>query len=208
MLKSLQPVAGTDVDYNNLRKMAIIDVGSNSFRLIVITYLPGYHFQVTDEVRESVRLVHGLIETGMMQPKQMDHAVETMRLYASFCKASNITDIAAVATSAVREAKNGKAFLDRVNRETGIKVRLLSGEEEAYYGYLAAENSTTLRDGYVLDLGGGSIEITRVDKRQSKESVSLTLGTVRTTEQWLPDAPAPRPSTPRPSPPRPWPRWW
>jgi exopolyphosphatase/guanosine-5'-triphosphate,3'-diphosphate pyrophosphatase len=69
-------------------------------------------------------------------------------------------------------------------------VRVLSGEEEAYYGYLASENSTTLRNGFVLDLGGGSLEITRVDNRRSRESISLTLGAVRTTEDWLPDAPA------------------
>src|SRR5207244_5904671 len=99
-------------------------------------------------------------------------------------------DSAAVATSAVREAKNREAFLARVKHQSGIDVRVLSGEEEAYYGYLAAVNSTTLTDGFVLDLGGGSLEITRVEDRRSRESISLTLGAVRTTEDWLPDAPA------------------
>ncbi len=189
---SSQPNSQVDSqrDTGDLRKMAIIDVGSNSFRLIVITYKPGYHFQVTDEVRETVRLVHGMSETGMMQPEQMDHAVETMRLYASFCKAGEIEDIRAVATSAVREAQNREAFLRRVKEESGIGVRVLSGEEEAFYGYLAAENSTTLRNGFVLDLGGGSLEITRVDNRRFRETISLTLGALRATEEWLPEAPA------------------
>ncbi len=189
-LKQLQSLGTPAEAYKNLRKMAIIDVGSNSFRLIVITYVPGYYFQLTDEVHESVRLVQGLSKTGLMRPAPMDHAVETMQLYAGFCKASEISDIAAVATSAVREAKNRDEFLERIKRDSGINVRVLSGEEEAYYGYLAAENSTTLRDGYVLDLGGGSLEITRVEKRQFRETISLTLGAVRTTEEWLPDAPA------------------
>jgi exopolyphosphatase / guanosine-5'-triphosphate,3'-diphosphate pyrophosphatase len=189
MLKRLQNLSNPAEAYANLRKMAIVDVGSNSFRLIVITYLPGYHFQVTDEVRETVRLVQGLSATGLMRAEPMNHAIETMQLYAAFCKAQGITEIAAVATSAVREAKNGPAFLERVEKESGIKVRLLSGEEEAYYGYLAAENSTTLRNGFVIDLGGGSLEITRVDNRQSKESVSLTLGAVRTTEEYLSEIP-------------------
>src|SRR5713101_7229322 len=139
MLKPLEVAPGEL--YKNLRKIAVIDVGSNSFRLIVITYVPGYHFQVTDEVREAVRLVQGLGVTGLMRAAPMDRAVETMRLYAAFCKASEITDIAAMATSAVREARNRQQFLDRVKRESGIDVRLLSGEEEAYYGYLAAVNS-------------------------------------------------------------------
>jgi exopolyphosphatase/guanosine-5'-triphosphate,3'-diphosphate pyrophosphatase len=189
MLKRLQNLSTPAELYSNLRKMAIVDVGSNSFRLIVITYLPGYHFQVTDEVRETVRLVQGLSSSGMMRAAPMDHAIETMQLYAAFCKAQGITDIAAVATSAAREAKNGLAFLERIHEISGIKVRLLSGEEEAYYGFLAAENSTTLRNGFVIDLGGGSLEITRVDNRQSQESVSLTLGAVRTTEEYLSEIP-------------------
>ncbi|MEP7287143.1 MAG: Ppx/GppA phosphatase family protein [Chloroflexota bacterium] len=189
MLKRLQSFATPNEAYTNLSKMAIIDVGSNSFRLIVITYSPDYYFQTTDEVREAVRLVQGLSVTGLMRAAPMDHAVETMELYAAFCKASDITDIFAVATSAVREAKNRAAFLDRVKRESGIEVRVLSGEEEAYYGFLAAENSTTLRNGFVLDLGGGSIEITQVENRRSSKSISLTLGAVRTTEEFLPDAP-------------------
>src|SRR5258708_26211332 len=115
-----------------------------------------------------------------MRAAPMNHAVETMRLYASFCRASGITDIVAVATSAVREAKNRDVLLDRILAEAGITVRVLSGEEEAYYGFLAAENSTTLRDGFVIDLGGGSLEITRVDGRANRDSVSLTLGAGRT----------------------------
>ncbi|HLY28847.1 MAG TPA: Ppx/GppA phosphatase family protein [Aggregatilineales bacterium] len=182
---------------DDLHKMAIIDVGSNSFRLIVITYRTGYHFQVTDEVRETVRLAHGISQNGLMQDKPMDHAVETMRLYASFCKACDIDDIRAVATSAVREAKNSPAFLRRVKAMSGIDVRVLSGEEEAYYGYLAAENSTTLRNGFVIDLGGGSLEITRVDNRQFQETVTLTLGALRATEEWLPEAPASKPAVAR-----------
>jgi exopolyphosphatase/guanosine-5'-triphosphate,3'-diphosphate pyrophosphatase len=173
----------------DLQRTAIIDVGSNSFRLIVMTYLRGYHFQLTDEVRESVRLVQGLGATGRLSREAMAHAVDVMRLYAAFCRASGIEDILAVATSAVREASNRAEFLSRVQRETGIRVRLLSGEEEAYYGYLAAVNSTTLRDGFVIDLGGGSLEITRVEDRLPRESISLTLGAVRTTEDWLPNIP-------------------
>jgi exopolyphosphatase / guanosine-5'-triphosphate,3'-diphosphate pyrophosphatase len=189
MLKRLQTPRHLSEAYANPKKIAIIDVGSNSFRLIVITYSPGYYFQITDEVRETVRLVQGLGATGVMRAAPMDHAVETMQLYAAFCKAQDITEIAAVATSAVREAKNRDALLDRVKREAGINVRVLSGEEEAYYGFLAAENSTTLQNGFVLDIGGGSMQITRVEDRQFRETVSFTLGAVRTTEEFLSEIP-------------------
>src|SRR5436305_15216712 len=110
MLKPLEIAPGEL--YKNLRKIAVIDVGSNSFRLIVITYVRGYHFQVTDEVRESVRLVQGLGATGLMRAAPMDRAVETMRLYAAFCKASELSDTAAGATGAVREARNRAQILE------------------------------------------------------------------------------------------------
>jgi exopolyphosphatase/guanosine-5'-triphosphate,3'-diphosphate pyrophosphatase len=190
MLRDLQGLVDRKQAYGDLRKVAIIDVGSNSFRLIVITYVPGFHFQVTDEVRESVRLVQGVAKTGELQPAQISRALDVMRLYRSFCRALEIDDILAVATSAVREARNGAAFLAQIPAETGIAVRLLSGEEEAYYGYLAAENSTTLRDGFVIDLGGGSLEITHVEDRLKREAISLTLGALRMTEEFLPDAPS------------------
>src|SRR5258708_35693883 len=122
-LKQLQSLGTPAEAYKNLRKMAIIDVGSNSFRLIVITYVPGYYFQLTDEVHESVRLVQGLSKTGLMRTAPMEHAVETMELYAGLCKASQIYDIAAGAPSAVRECKNRHELLERIKRDSEIKLR-------------------------------------------------------------------------------------
>jgi exopolyphosphatase / guanosine-5'-triphosphate,3'-diphosphate pyrophosphatase len=188
MLKALDSFVRDSLDRS--RKIAIIDAGSNSFRLIVMTYIPGYRFQLTDEVREPVRLVHGMGKTNEMLLEQMDRAVDAMALYASFCRGLKIPDIRALATSAIREAANQDELLARVQQETGIEVRVLGEREEGYYGTLAVLNSTTLSDGHVLDLGGGSLQITRVDDREIKESVSFTLGAVRTTEEWLPDAPA------------------
>jgi exopolyphosphatase/guanosine-5'-triphosphate,3'-diphosphate pyrophosphatase len=194
MLKSLQSL----IDLQQLNgaasrathKTAIIDAGSNSFRLIVMSYTPHYAYHMTDEVRETVRLVHGLGETGRLLPEGMERGIEVMRMYRAFCNSLGIDDMIAVATSAVREAENKAEFLERVKNEAGITLRLLSGAEEAYYGYLAAVNSTTLTDGFVIDQGGGSLQITRVAGRRNYESVSFTLGAVRVMEEWLPDSPA------------------
>jgi exopolyphosphatase / guanosine-5'-triphosphate,3'-diphosphate pyrophosphatase len=175
-------------------KLAIIDVGSNSFRLIVMSYTPGLHYQLTDEVRESVRLVHNLGATGQLSKEAMDRAVEAMHMYRQFCVAMNIPDeaIFAVATSAVRDAANQAQFLARVAKEAQLKVRVLSEKEEAYYGYLAAVNSTPLENGYVVDIGGGSMQISHVVDRLHRASVSFPLGAVRVTEDWLPEAPTPQ----------------
>ncbi|MGQ9909488.1 MAG: Ppx/GppA phosphatase family protein [Candidatus Flexifilum sp.] len=167
------------------RRMAIIDMGSNSWRLIVVESIPGLWFKVVDEVRESVRISEGMAEIDVLRPAAMDRGVRAAQVYAAFCRAQGITDIVCAGTSAIRDARNQRRFIERLERETGLRVRVLSGEEEAYYGYLAAVNSTTLTDGFVIDLGGGSFQITRVENRRSVQTVSFPLGAVRVTERFL-----------------------
>lgn len=184
-LKRLATLAEHSDVYKDSQRMAVIDMGSNTFRLIVIEYVPRLSFKITDEVREAVRLSEGMAESGILRAPAMDRAVRAARIYAAFCEASGITDIVAVGTSAIRDAKNRGRFLARVQAESGLTVRVLSGEEEAYYGYLAAVNSTTLENGFVIDLGGGSLEISRVEARRVTHTVSLPLGAVRVTEGFL-----------------------
>ena len=149
--------------YKDSQRIAIIDMGSNSFRLIVVEYVPKLSFRVVDEVAESVRLSEGMGEENMLRAAAMGRASRVAQIYAAFCKASGISEIIAVGTSAIRDARNQSSFLKRLEAETGLAVRVLSGEEEAYYSYLGAVNSTTLEKGFVLDMGGGSLQISRVE---------------------------------------------
>ena len=105
-----------------------------------------------------------------------------------FCRASGLTEemIDAVATSAIRDASNRDEFLARAREESGLPIRVLSTEQEARYGYIAAVNSTTLEDGYVMDLGGGSLQLVRVKGRRMREWGSWRLGAVRMSERFLP----------------------
>src|SRR5215207_3127193 len=183
--KRLATLAEHSDVYRDSKRVAIIDMGSNSFRLIVVEYVPHLSFKITDEVREAVRLMEGMTATDVMTADAMDRAARVMRIYAAFCEASALTDIVAVGTSAIRDAQNRAYFLKRITGESHIPVRVLSGEEEAYYAYLAAVNSTTLKEGFVLDLGGGSLEIIEVRKRGLVNSISLPLGAVRVTEGFL-----------------------
>jgi exopolyphosphatase / guanosine-5'-triphosphate,3'-diphosphate pyrophosphatase len=173
------------------RRLAVIDVGSNSFRLVVFTSTTGW-WKRTDEIHEPVRVGEGLEATGELQPAPMERALETLDLYAHFCRATGIEDIRAVATSAVREAANRDAFLARARERSGLELQVLSTAEEARYGYLAAINSTTLSEGVTLDLGGGSMQLTRVRDRQAIDARSWRLGAVRMTERFLPDERAKR----------------
>jgi exopolyphosphatase/guanosine-5'-triphosphate,3'-diphosphate pyrophosphatase len=172
------------------RRTVVIDMGSNSFRLVAYSYAPGRWWRRTDEIYDTVRIGAGLAASGRLAEDRMEAAVEAMEVYAHFCAASGIAagDVRAVATSAIRDAANGAELLDRVRVATGLPVRLLSSEEEAYFGYLAAVNSTTLHDGGVLDLGGGSLQLVAVRGREMVDSASWPLGTVRMTERFFDDA--------------------
>ena len=168
------------------RKLAVIDLGSNSFRLVVFTWVEGAWWRRTDEIHEPVRVGEGLDASGSLQPAPMERALETLELYAHFCRATGVEEIRPVATSAIREASNREEFLEAARSRTGLEARVLSREEEARYGYLAAVNSTTLSDGVALDLGGGSMQLTRVEGRLAADFRSWPLGAVRMTERFLP----------------------
>src|SRR5665213_4438805 len=170
-----------------LARTVVIDLGSNSFRLVAYSYERGRWWRRTDEIYDIGRLGAGLLASGRLAVERMDTAVEAMEVYAHFCAASGIAreDVRAVATSAIRDASNGGELLDRVRAATGFEVRVLSTGEEAYFAYLAAVNSTTLREGAVLDLGGGSLQLVRVRDRGFAASDSWALGTVRMTERFF-----------------------
>ncbi len=181
------PTSGTEQEEE--RRTAVIDLGSNSFRLVVYTSVPGSWWQRTDEIHEAVRVGAGLDAVGRLGDGPMARALRTIRLYARFCRASELEPecVHAVATSAIRDAANGEEFLARAREESGLDIRVLSRDEEARYGYLAACNSTTLDDGAVLDLGGGSLQLVDVRARQAVQSGSWSLGAVRMTERFLPE---------------------
>jgi exopolyphosphatase/guanosine-5'-triphosphate,3'-diphosphate pyrophosphatase len=168
-------------------RQAVIDLGSNSFRLVVFSWNDDY-WKRSDEIHEAVRIGEGLDAGGELQPEPMERALRTIELYAHYCRATGIVDVRPVATSAIRDAANQEAFLEQVRQRTWLEVRVLEREEEARYGYLAAVNSTTLADGLALDIGGGSMQLTRVEGRLAAEARSWRLGAVRMTERFGPKA--------------------
>ena len=169
------------------RRQAVIDLGSNSFRLVVFSWVQGAWWRRTDEIHEAVRIGEGLEETGALQAEPMERALRTLELYAHFCASTGITDIRPVATSAIRDASNQADFLRAAHERTGLEVQVLPKEEEARYGYLAAVNTTTLENGVALDLGGGSMQLTNVKGRRAVDARSWPFGAVRMTERFLPD---------------------
>ncbi len=183
-------------------RLAVIDLGSNSFRLVVFTATEGW-WQRSDEIYQVVRIGEGMAATGRLGEKPMRRALATLDVFAHFCEAAGLSmaptheagagngegdgAVDAVATSAIRDAENAPEFLARARERTQLPIRVLSREQEARYGYLAAVNSTTLSDGCMLDLGGGSMQLVEVRDRRAHESDSWRMGAVRMTERFLPN---------------------
>ena len=167
--------------------MAVIDMGSNSFRLVVFQYEPGSWWSLADEIREATRVSAGMGDEGVLKPKPMERAVNTASVFSSFLNASGVDRVDAVATSAIRDAANRDELLRAIEDRTGLRVRVISGAEEAWYGYLAIANSTTVTDGFGIDVGGGSVQIMRLAERRLREAESVRLGAVRVSEAFLPD---------------------
>lgn len=165
--------------------IAIVDLGSNTTRLVIYDYEPGKRFHLVDEVRQVVRLREGMGNTNILRAAAIKRSLNALRMFRALCDALGVEDAVVAATSAVRDAGNSASFLARAEADTGWTLRILSGEEEGYYGALGAVNATGLSTGFVIDLGGGSAQVTEVRGGLPRQSVSLPLGALRLTELFL-----------------------
>ena len=166
------------------QRIAVIDLGSNTNRLVVLNTQVGYSYRLEDQVREVVRLRHGMTEQGLSEDA-FERGFSTMQLFKNFCDSTHVSKIIAVATSAVREAANGPLFVQQVREQIGLELRVLTGEQEAYYDTLGALNEVSIQRGVILDIGGGSIQLSEVRKRRFQQGVSLTLGALALTERFV-----------------------
>jgi exopolyphosphatase / guanosine-5'-triphosphate,3'-diphosphate pyrophosphatase len=164
--------------------VAIIDLGSNTARVVVMSAAPGYSYRLEDEIREVVRLRQGMDDEGLAE-EAMRRGFATLRLFKRFCDDLGADPIIATATSAVRDAANGAQFVSRVQTELGLKLRVLDGEREAYYGTIGALNDVALSDGAVLDIGGGSAQISLVRGRRYVRGQSAPIGALALTDQLI-----------------------
>jgi exopolyphosphatase/guanosine-5'-triphosphate,3'-diphosphate pyrophosphatase len=169
------------------RPLAIIDVGSNSIRSLVVEVAPDGTTKVVDDQREVVRLASGLRKDGRLSPKAMKRALLALARMADIARARGARRIAVIGTSAIREAKNQRVFLDRVRAETGLRLRVVSESEEARLAFESAALSFDLGDQpvAVVDIGGGSTELVLALGKNIQQDRSLRLGAVTLTERYV-----------------------
>jgi exopolyphosphatase/guanosine-5'-triphosphate,3'-diphosphate pyrophosphatase len=168
-------------------KIAAIDIGTNSIHMIVVAVRPDLTFDVIDREKEMVRLGAGGLDGRALTPAAMEAGLQVLARFRRLADSYGVDDIIAGATSATREAENGGDFLAAIAERTGIRARVISGPEEARLIHLAAGYGIDLGDGagVVIDIGGGSVEITCGPATEAKLARSFKLGVIRLAEHFV-----------------------
>jgi len=167
-----------------LEKIAIIDLGSNTARLLLVAVKDNGHFQIIDQLKEAPRIGEGMEKDGFLKPARIQETIKTLKMFKKLCDTNGVDRIIAVATAAVRKALNQRSFLDEVAATCGIKLRVLSAEEEAVYVYRGVINTMDVSKGIILEIGGGSTKIIYYNRRNLLNYATLPFGSITLTEMF------------------------
>lgn len=165
--------------------VAVIDIGSNSARVMVFERDISSHLRLLAGSRASLRLVHDVDARGALSDATMARTTEALRDFQAIATGAGATRIVAVATAAMRDASNGPLFAERLQRELGIPIKTIGGLAEARYGFAGAVRGLVVSNGLLFDLGGGSLQITRFARRRLGKGMSLPFGALRLSEKFL-----------------------
>jgi exopolyphosphatase/guanosine-5'-triphosphate,3'-diphosphate pyrophosphatase len=168
--------------------VGFIDIGTNSVRLMLVEIRPNQSFSVISLQRESVRLGEREFGSGRLVPEAIERAILVCRGFAELARSHGATELVTVATSATREAANRGELLERLEKEAGLDVHVISGREEARLIYLGLLGRADVGDrtALVVDIGGGSTELAVGDRRRHFYLESVRLGALRVTEEEVP----------------------
>ena len=169
-----------------LMRLAAIDIGTNSVHMIVVQVRPDFSFEVIDREKEMVRLGAGGLDGKKLTTEAMTSALQALSKFERLARSYQVDEILAAATSATREAENGGEFLPAIERTTGIRPRIITGTKEARLIHLAAVYGVdTPKKAVVIDIGGGSVEITLGTGQQVQFARSFKIGVIRLTERFV-----------------------
>jgi exopolyphosphatase/guanosine-5'-triphosphate,3'-diphosphate pyrophosphatase len=167
-------------------RLAAIDIGSNSVRLLVAEALRGGAYRILDEEREPTRLGRSVSSQGRLDDESMDKTLQALRTFKEIAAGYQVTSLRTIATCAVREARNGPEFCRRVRDEVGLEVEVIAGDREARLAFASVQHAFDLtgKNVVVADIGGGSTEIVFATGNLIESIFSTPLGAVRLTEQF------------------------
>ena len=169
------------------KRTAVIDIGSNSARMVIFEKSSHFAFHLIKEIKSRVRIGEGAYENGgILQEIPMQRAFDALEGYRNIFKTLKCNKILCVATSALRDAPNSQDFINKVKNNLGINIKIIDGKQEAYYGGIAAKNLLMpLQNTTTIDIGGGSTELTLIQNSKIVDKISLNIGTVRLKELFI-----------------------
>jgi exopolyphosphatase/guanosine-5'-triphosphate,3'-diphosphate pyrophosphatase len=170
-----------------LPRLAAIDIGTNSFRCIVVEVDPQEGFRILDDEKAQVRLGEGLNQSGIISPTAQKRAIEALQRMCKIISGLGAQMVEVVATSAVRKASNRDEFIQKVKQKTGLQIKVIDGEVEAELATLSVHHNFAMEQQRfaMADIGGGSVEIVLASGRHTETVTSLELGTVFLTETFV-----------------------
>jgi exopolyphosphatase/guanosine-5'-triphosphate,3'-diphosphate pyrophosphatase len=172
--------------------LGVIDIGSNSGRVMVARVVDAAHLDVLGDARSPLRLVRDVATGGRLSAETIERTLRIVRGFVAVASSVGAQRTVAVATAAVREASNGEQFIERVRNELGIPVDIADGAEEARFGFYGAVHGLPVENGIVLDVGGGSLQLVHFRRRRLLQSWSLPLGALRLNDKFLQSDPPSR----------------
>ncbi len=164
--------------------IAIIDLGSNSIRMNIFGVNEHGGYSIYEQASEMVRLSERLGSDLYLKEEPILRTIHALNYFQKLIEVNAVKKVYALATAAVRMAKNQSVFLERVKAETGFEFTVLTGDQEAYYDYLGVVNSMELKEALIVDIGGGSTELIWMKDRELVKAVSLPIGSVTLSEKF------------------------
>jgi exopolyphosphatase/guanosine-5'-triphosphate,3'-diphosphate pyrophosphatase len=166
------------------KRVAVIDIGSNSVRMVVYEKTSRFAFHLLHEAKSKVRISENAYEhEGNLQAVPMQRTFEALKDFLNICESFTARKVFCVATSALRDAPNKKDFLQKVRTELKLDIKIIDGQKEAYYGAIACANLLPEQENALsIDIGGGSTEFSIINQKNVSNTLSLELGTVRLKE--------------------------
>lgn len=164
-----------------MKRVAAIDLGSNAIRLTIAEVISPSHYKVLEKFRFPVRIGIDVFQTGEVSPSKVDEIVEVFRKFSSHLTHFQVQEVQAVATSAMRDAKNSNFIIKKIEDSTKIKLKIISGVEEAsrIYQIIAHELPVMTGKTLLIDIGGGSTEISFINEGILEKVQSFNIGTIR-----------------------------
>jgi exopolyphosphatase/guanosine-5'-triphosphate,3'-diphosphate pyrophosphatase len=183
-VRATEPVSAVPKLAPDDRPFAVVDIGSNSGRMIVFRLREGEHLDVIEDARAPLRLARDLRDSDRLGPDAIERTLQALRDFLAVSQGAGATRMIAVATSAVRDAADGPELVERANR-LGVPLQVIDGDHEARLGFYGAVHDLPITGGLTMDIGGGSVEFVRFRDRRLERAWSMKLGSLRMSDRFL-----------------------